>query len=91
MRENGIVDRKATGEHIRALLRERDISMKEAAKSLRITYNGFHRYIQGICLPTLNHLLWLSELLEVKMSDILIIDKEKEREILERIGRTPAS
>lgn len=67
------IDSLRTGQRISELLRARGISTARAVEELGLsTPNAIYKWMRGETLPTLDNLLLLSILLEVKIDEILI-------------------
>lgn len=73
------IDMAATGRNIERLLREKNMTVKELAKSLGFaTTNAVYKWLRGETLPTIDNLAMLSVVLCVPMDVILVIHKAKE-------------
>ena len=75
-----MIDIKATGKRIRELAREKGISAKEIQKEMGFTTTTpIYKWYNGQSIPSIDNLLILAELLDVKIEDILIKTEEGER------------
>jgi len=68
-----VIDLKKTGKNIRTLREERNLTVNDVMRYLNLDYpQAVYRWQEGKALPTVDHLLALSMLLEVRMEDILV-------------------
>lgn len=69
-----VIDMRKTGENIKHLREERNISVSALQEYLRLASpQAIYHWQRGICLPTVDHLCALSHLFNVPMDDILIL------------------
>ena len=69
------IDIIATGENIKALMDEREMSVKYVSGELGFgCVQGVYKWIHGRCLPSIDNLVALSYLLQVRMEDILVLE-----------------
>ena len=70
------IDIIATGENIKALMDEREMSVKYVSAELGFgCVQGVYKWIHGRCLPSIDNLVALSYLLQVRMEDILVLEE----------------
>lgn len=70
------LDMVATGQRIRSLMDERNISIKEVSKRLNVSFQAVYRWQKGEALPTLCNFFLLSRLLGLKIDDLLVAKKQ---------------
>ena len=70
--KSSIIDYKATGAHIKALMDKNGISTRKISNTLGISYQAVHGYIQGVKRPTTEHLYMISKILKTSVEEILI-------------------
>ena len=69
-----VIDMKKTGENIRKIREEQNISVIEIQNFLGISNpQAIYQWQRGISLPSVDHLCALSHLFDVPMNDILIL------------------
>ena len=69
-----VIDMYKTGENIKHLREERNISVSALQEYLGLaSQQAIYNWQRGICLPTVDHLCALSHLFSVPMDDILIL------------------
>lgn len=69
-----VIDMVRTGENIKRLREERNISVTEIQIFLGLTNpQAVYQWQKGISLPTVDHLCALSHLFELSMNDILVL------------------
>ena len=67
------IDMKATGENIVRLRKIRGITVKDIQEGLKLsTPNTVYKWQNGVCLPTINNLVILAEILDVSMDEIIV-------------------
>ncbi len=67
------IDMKATGENIVRLRKIRGITVKDIQESLKLsTPNTVYKWQNGECLPTIDNLVILAEILDVSMDEIIV-------------------
>lgn len=71
-----IIDRKATGAHIRSLMDAKDMETKDLAKELGISFQAVSKFLKGKNLPTINHLLHMSDLFGTTIDELIVVDKK---------------
>lgn len=68
-----IVDVEATGRRIRQLLDDADISIRELQDIMGFTTrNAIYKWTQGKCLPSIDNLVVLAELLNTTVDELII-------------------
>lgn len=71
-----IIDVRATGVNMRRLMDERNITVKDIARELNLgSLYAIYKWLQGRCLPSIDNLVALSYLLQVRMEDILVLEE----------------
>ena len=66
------IDKKKTGEQIRRLMRNKELSVKDVTEKLRIgSVQCVYQWFSGRRLPSVDNLYALAALLDVKVDDIL--------------------
>lgn len=71
------IDCKATGENLRWIMLIRRISVKEVQEYLRLgSLQSIYHWLEGKCLPSLDNLYALSELLCVPMDLLIVGDRD---------------
>lgn len=69
-----VIDMKRTGENIKRLREEQNISVSEVQHFLGITNpQAIYQWQKGISLPSVDHLCALSHLFGIPMNDILVL------------------
>ena len=68
-----VIDIKKTGKNIQKLREERGLTVDDVRRYMNLDHpQAIYHWQSGTTLPTVDHLLALSVLFEVKMEDILI-------------------
>lgn len=70
-----IIDMESTGKTIKRLRKERGLSACDIYKPLGITNQALWRWETGTSLPTIDNLVALASVLNVKVDDILQIEE----------------
>ena len=66
------IDKLATGINLRRLMDEREITVKDVQKFLGLgCVQSVYRWLDGVSMPTIDHLYALSELLQVSIDAIV--------------------
>ena len=66
------IDKRATGINLRKLMDEREIAVKDVQKFLGLgCVQSVYRWLDGVSMPTIDHLYALSELLQVSIDAIV--------------------
>lgn len=77
-----VIDMKKTGERIRRLREEKELSVEDLRQFFGfISVQAIYRWQKGISLPSVDHLLALSKILEVPMEEILILKSPPEPQV----------
>lgn len=66
------IDRVATGENIKNLMEQKNISIKELAEILGVSFQSVSKYINGKSFPNLDHLISLAVALDVRLQELII-------------------
>lgn len=66
------IDRVATGENIKNLMEQKNISIKELAEILGVSFQSVSKYISGKSFPNLDHLISLAVALDVRLQELII-------------------
>ena len=69
------IDMERTGKHIRALMAEKGLNPSKVAKIMGLEYQAPYKWVWGKCLPNAEHLVELSDLLEVPIEEILVVER----------------
>lgn len=71
-----IINVEATGKNIDKLMKERRLSKRDVQVVCGFsTVQTIYKWVHGKCLPTVDNLLVLSYLFEVKIEDILVVER----------------
>ena len=65
---------KATGENIKRLREQRNISVKALSEMLDLTIIAVYSWQSGRSLPTVENLVALSSIFDVGMNEILVVE-----------------
>ena len=78
-----------TGEKIRKLRKERNISVEQIRRYLRFeSTQAIYKWEKGKCFPQADNLMALARLFEVSPADIMVEDRSRTyRDLLEKILR----
>jgi len=75
-----VIDMVKTGENIKKLREEQNISVTEVQRFLGLSNpQAIYHWQRGISLPSVDHLCALSHLLEIPMNDIIVLADAPER------------
>lgn len=86
---NYAVDMKKTGAHIKKLLAEKNITVAEIQKKLKLkSPQTIYRWFYGAALPTVDHLYMLACMLQVPVDELLVLTTEtlSDERVMEIIG-----
>ena len=73
-----VIDLKSTGGNIESCRREAGLSVRELQDYFGFEYpQAIYKWQHGECLPTVDNLLALSRILEVKMEDLLVYEDQE--------------
>jgi transcriptional regulator with XRE-family HTH domain len=68
-----VVDAEATGQRIRVLMAERNITVLDIKKRLNLSVPyGVYKWLYGMSLPKIDHLVILADMFGVTMDDIVV-------------------
>ena len=73
------IDVKKTGENIKLLMNEKQVSCNKVAVSIDVTENAISNYRNGYNLPDTEHLYKLCKYFDKDIKDI-IVEKEKNKD-----------
>ena len=66
------IDKRKTGVHLRKLMDERRLTVKDVQKYLGLgSVQSVYHWINGISMPTIDNLYALSELFQIPVDDML--------------------
>ena len=83
-----VIDVKETGKNILHLRQMRNLSVKDLQQVFGFeTPQAIYKWQHGTALPTVDNLVILSIIFEVKMEDILVLSEKKEMKMCERYLR----
>ena len=69
------INLEATGENMRKLMDERNITVKDIARELNLgSLYAIYKWLQGRGLPSVDNLVGLSHVFQVSMEDILVLE-----------------
>ena len=67
-----VVDVEGTGQRIKSLMEERNISAIDIQKRLNLSVSyGVYKWLYGMSLPKIDHLVILADMFGVTMDDIV--------------------
>lgn len=70
------INLEATGVNMRKLMDERNITVKDIAKELNLgSLYAIYKWLNGRSLPSVDNLVGLSHVLQVRMEDILVLEE----------------
>lgn len=69
------INTAATGRNIRQLRRDRGLSIQDVQNALLVNRQTVFKWQRGDTLPTLDNLVILAELFNVKLDDIVVTGK----------------
>lgn len=71
-----VIDLKNTGKNIKEKMEEKGVTVKYLANILGFASpNAIYKWIKGECLPTLDNLLIVATILDLKMDDLIVAKK----------------
>lgn len=71
------IDRKRTGIHLRRLMDERGLSVKDVKQYLGLgSVQSVYHWLNGLSMPTIDNLYALSELFQMSVDDMLCGDRQ---------------
>ena len=66
------IDKKRTGIHLRKIMDERGLSVKDVQKYLRLgSVQSIYHWLNGLSMPTIDNLYALSELFQMTVDEML--------------------
>ena len=81
-----IIDKQRTGQRIRMLMKQQNITVKQIQEYLNLScVQGIYHWLDGTSMPTIDNLNALSELFEVPM-DYLELEAMRAKKAEERGG-----
>ena len=69
------VDLKKTGTQSETICRENGYNAIEIASSLNVSHQSVYKWFSGKSLPTLDNVLFLSQLLKVRVEDFIVYEE----------------
>ena len=72
-----IIDFKATGQGLKKHMDKQNISIKEMATTLNVSFQAVWRYVNGETLPTVPHLFQIAQILGLSADELIIMKKPK--------------
>ena len=73
-----VIDLKSTGSNIENCRREAGLSVRDLQNYFGFEYpQAIYKWQHGECLPTVDNLLALSRILEVRMEDLLVYEDQE--------------
>lgn len=71
------IDTKQTGQRIAQVMQEKDVTVRQLQKVFGFEApNAIYRWLRGSALPTVDHLVILAHVLDVRVDDLLAIREE---------------
>ena len=75
------ISKKQTGMQIRQMIIDRGITVTQIQNWLEIdSCQAVYKWLHGVNLPSVSHLNGLSQILDVKIDEILAVEEEKDNE-----------
>ena len=65
-----------TGKNLKELIKIAGLTVQEVATRLYVTEQAVYRWCNGKTLPSIDNLVELSKLIDVKIEDILVEERE---------------
>lgn len=72
-----LIDTKATGNKIKKIMEEKNITVKEMSDILGISFQAVHKIVNGKNLPTMPHLFVISQVLGTTVDDLIVAKETK--------------
>jgi len=69
------INPEATGQNIVNLAKAKGHNIKAIADRLELTIRAVYKWSYGLCLPSVDHLVDLSEWLGVSLEELLVIEE----------------
>lgn len=74
-----IIDKRKTGIHLRRLMEERDLTVRDVQQYLELgSVQSVYHWLNGISMPTVDNLYALSELFQLPMDEIVRGNRRRE-------------
>lgn len=74
-----IIDKRKTGIHLRRLMEERDLTVRDVQQYLGLgSVQSVYHWLNGISMPTVDNLYALSELFQLPMDEIVRGNRRRE-------------
>ena len=75
------ISKKQTGMQIRQMMIDRGITVTQIQNWLEIdSCQAVYKWLHGVNLPSVSHLNGLSQILDVKIDEILVVEEEEDDE-----------
>ena len=75
------ISKKQTGMQIRQMIIDRGITVTQIQNWLEIdSCQAVYKWLHGVNLPSVSHLNGLSQILDVKIDEILVVEEEEDDE-----------
>ena len=68
------INMNLTGENLRKLMKEHDISVKELGDTLGCTVQAVHKWLKGKSLPSVDNLVILSDIFTLSVDQLIVCD-----------------
>ena len=79
-----IIDKRKTGIHLRRLMEERDLTVRDVQQYLELgSVQSVYHWLNGISMPTVDNLYALSELFQLPMDEIVRGNRRRESDSME--------
>lgn len=73
-----VIDKKKTGIHLRRIMDERGLSVKDIQQYLGLgSVQSVYHWLNGISMPTIDNLYALSELFQIPVDDMICGNRRK--------------
>ena len=69
------IDMEKTGKHIKELMTAKGLNAPKVGRIMSLECRAVYKWIWGKCLPNAEHLVELSDLLEVPIEEILVVER----------------
>ena len=69
-----VINVKATGNNIERLRTEYGISYKDIQYACGVSFQAVYKWMRGVNLPSIDHLVILADMLDVTVDDLLVVD-----------------
>lgn len=80
-----VIDKKKTGIHLRRIMDERGLSVKDVRQYLGLgSVQSVYHWLNGLSMPTIDNLYALSELFQMPVDDMLCGDRRYNSKLLNR-------